>query len=269
MIITSKPWLKLITASVLSAAVQSHAWAEAIYVKIQDLSPQGSPAFQGADIDAVEIAPPNGYIRYFASRVVETDVADYANKAELDPDYMLGAPVILESGLPYVYSLNGGSVTLAINAHGQKIDNNWRISVYEVDGTLYESGAPDPYEVFVSNKANGPWRSLGMGSGIARFTLDGKRTPEFTEAELKEVRDIITEPDSTPMPDFLRQIIDGEKARIATVNSLDQIKAELAGYLIYYRHLHHEVVDHGGEGNLAAPQEVLTALVKRLDELKR
>lgn len=269
MITTSKPWLKLIVGGVLLAALQSNAWSDAIYIKIQDLSPQGSAAFQGTDIDAVELAPPNGYTRYFASRVVNTQVADYDNKAELDPDFMLGAPVILESGLPYVYSLNGGAVTLAINARGEKIENNWRISVYEVDGTLHESGAPDPYEVFISNKASGPWRSLGMGSGVARFTLDGKRTPQFGETELKEVREIIAKPDNKPMPDFLQKIIDSEKVRIAKVDSLGQINAELAGYLIYYRHLHHEVVDHDGEGYLAAPQEVLAALMKRYQELNR
>ena len=255
-------WLLLGSLSAMPALA-----ADTLFVKIEDLVPSAQDAFNGSDIDAVELSDPSGLARYFARSVV--DAQQPSGDAPTEATAALGAPVLLVPDSPYVHSLNGGSLVLEISSFGQQVGDDWQLTVYEADGTQYEAGSPDPYRISVAASTSGPWRVLGIGAGISRFSLaDGK--PTISAEQLTQVREAVQSDDGDKsLPDFLEAIISRDLARIARVDELEQIDAELQAYLSYYQVKAHDVIDHGNpdNGSLLASRRILTALLERQQQL--
>ncbi|MEM1250504.1 MAG: hypothetical protein AAGK22_29335 [Acidobacteriota bacterium] len=251
------------------AFVATAAEPESLYVKVEDLVPSGGFQFSGADIDAVELANAAGTVRFYASDVAASKIPKNVGDHALDPASALGPPTLIDSSAPYVVSLNGGSVVVAIDTMGVPTTDDWQVQVFEVDGTLYENGAPEPYRVSISESPQGPWKELGAGSGVARFSLGGGDTG-LSEEERDEIQRIVARPEAQQeLVGSMKTIVGEERSRIQAIETTDQVVAELAAYLEYYEKREHDIVDHGGEdnGSLQAAAQILAALDVRLRQL--
>lgn len=256
---------------VLANSAQLTAAENDIYIKIQDLVPEGDSNFTGADIDAVELASPDGMVRMYAYMVQENDTPYIGPDHASEADAVLGAPVLISSGGAYVKSLNGGSLTVAINTLGLDVNSNWKVSVYEVDGTLYAEGAPEPYQIYFANNANGPWTDLGIGSGISSFKLEGNQQLQLTDIESEKIAQIVaTVDESTRLPESLASIVAAEEFRIHLSNSAEQMIAEMKAFLVYYGNREHMVMEHGDhdDGGLQATARIIAQLNERYTQLR-
>lgn len=243
-----------------------------LYVQIKDLVPEGDEIFTGADIDAVELSSPNGMVRLYASALIENNsnsvTPDHADQASA----LLGPPVLISSEAPYVKSLNGGSVSVAIDTLGLQVSPDWNLTVYEVDGTLYDEGAPEPYQIAVSRDPSGPWRDLGIGSGITRLALAGQQKLQLSDQETSSLSSIVSTVDhNIRLPESLGTIVSAEEFRLHLANSPQQIIAELKAFLVYYEHHEHQVEEHGAtdNGGLQATARIMALLAERLEQLQK
>lgn len=236
-------FLPLLTVLVAAnAAAQS-----ALFVKIEDLTPSGTGAYEGADIDAIELLSPEGTSAYYASDVVDSRKPANANNAKVAPRDALGQPVLVDSSAPYVFSPNGGWIVVRIDLRGATYSDEWRLTVYEVDGSLYAlSGGPDPYRVSIAASPEGPWRALGIGSGTARWTLNGVKATSFDDKRFSRIEDALElELDADPITEAQYGMIAGSIARLNGLDDIAQLQAELIGLHTYFEYIEHVVNDHG------------------------
>lgn len=216
-------------------------------------------------LDAVELANAAGTVRFYASDLVDADIPPSIADGALAPAAALGPPPLIDSEAPYVVSLNGGWVIVAIDTLGIAPGDDWQVRVYEVDGMLYENGAPEPYGVSISTSPEGPWKELGVGSGVARFSLDGG-SRVLSEEQRREIARIVAKTDPEQrLVGPLQTVVDKEQTRIQAIGSADQLVAEILAYLAYYEKLEHHVIGHGevDDGSLQAAARLLAVLDAR------
>lgn len=236
--------LLALSATLAAASVGAQG---ALFVKIEDLTPSGAEAFGGADIDAIELLSPAGTSVFYASTVVDSRKPANANNAKVSPGDALGRPVLVDPSAPYVFSPNGGWLVVRIDVPGVTYSDDWRLSVYEVDGSLYSlSGGPEPYRVSISASAEGPWRVLGIGSGTARWTLNGVASKPFDDDRFKGVQaSLERELDVEPITEAQHAMVAGTVERLNEVDDIAQLQAELVGLHTYFEYVEHLVNDHG------------------------
>lgn len=225
-----------------TAAAQS-----TLFVKIEDLTPSGEGAYEGADIDAIELLSPEGTAAFYAGDVVDSRKPANANNAKVSPRDALGQPVLADSGAPYVFSPNGGWIVVRIDLKGATYSDEWRLSVYEVDGSLYAlRGGPEPYRVSIAAAAEGPWRVLGIGSGTARWTLNGVPSVSFDDERFSRIEDALELAlDVDPITEAQYGMIEGSIDRLNQIDDIEQLQAELIGFHTYFEYVEHVVNDHG------------------------
>jgi hypothetical protein len=252
--------------------VATGAAADSLYVKIQDLNPVGAGAFAGADIEAVELYDGANQRAYYVTDIVAAQVPGSGDDGGPDSANLRGLTVLADWDAPYVYSLNGGWVVVKIDTGANPVADDFRLTVYEVDGSLYHwGGAPDPYRVEVARAAEGPWKVLGIGSGTARFTLDGDMAPALDEETAEKIADTVArKPDNDPITDDLREKMAPTLARLAALRDPAQLGVELDGFHRFYHYRDHVVNEHGevDGGRVMAPWLLLEAAWERYRQIR-
>jgi hypothetical protein len=234
-----------LVAGVLAAGAA--AAEHALFVKVEDLTPSGDGAYSGADIDAIELASPNRHAAFYAAAVIDSEKPPNAGNAGVLPEHALGQPVLLDADAPYVFAPNGGWLIARIDVRGEAYTDEWRLTVYEVDGFTYPlSGAPEPYRVSVALAEDGPWQELGIGSGTSRWTLDGTAGMRFDDARVERIEAALArELDIEPITEAQYGMVAGTIARISALDDIAQLQAELVGLHTYFEYIEHVVNDHG------------------------
>lgn len=234
--------------AIASLALAGTASAQnSLFVKVEDLSAPGERTYEGADIEAIELLNPAGTAAYYASAVIDSHKPANDNNADIDPATVVGQPTLVDWDAPYVFSMNGGWVVAELAVPGVAISDEWRLTVYEVDGALFPWGdAPEPYRVSVADSAEGPWRELGTGSGTARFTLAGASNQAFDD----EVYDNIAAAleavlDNAPVTEKQRADAAPFIARINALDDIAQLQTELVGLYTFFNYTEHVVNEHG------------------------
>lgn len=145
------------------------------YVRIVDQRslPTDNTSAPGADINAIELIAGKKRSSFFASAVTTSNLTDGASgttNAAKDASNALGSPEE-EQETKYVSLGIGGEMTLQIDS---RVRNGDQLIIYEIGA---ENGPrAEYYEVFVSKKPHGPWKSLGIVAGPHTFTF-GDSTP--------------------------------------------------------------------------------------------
>lgn len=141
------------------------------YVRIVDTSTARAldSSAPGADIDGVSISQrKNGEIvkSWYADQVMSwpysQSTPETVSPAYAEPLYALGDPST--DSTPKYISINGGEITVRIQ---KKLRDGYAVTVHEVGAENAING--DTYEVFISDSPDGPWESLGTGSGPKEF----------------------------------------------------------------------------------------------------
>jgi hypothetical protein len=235
--------LLITTMLFVSAAAAAQG---ALFVKLEDLAPSGEGKYEGADIDAIELRSPAGTAAFYAAAVVASEKPANAANVEVSPEHALGQPVVVDGDAPYVFAPNGGSIVVRIDV-GTPYTDDWRLTVFEVDGSLYaSSGNPDPYRVSVAESADGPWRLLGIGSGTTRWTLGGAKSRPFDDERVASIEAALErELPIEPITEFQYTRAAGSIARLSSLDDIAQLQAELVGLLTHFEHVEHAVVEHG------------------------
>lgn len=265
--------MKRLCAVCVSLLIAASATADSLYVKILDLNPVGpEEAFAGADIEAIELYDGANQRAYYVSEVVAAEVAASGDEGSFaDSANLRGLSVLVDWDAPYVYSLNGGWVVVRIDTGANPIADDFRLTVYEVDGSLYHwGGVPDPYQVAVARSAEGPWKVLGIGSGTARFTLDGRLVPALDKETASKIADTVAQqPDNDPIPDDLRDNMAPTLARLSALSEPAQLAVELDGFYRFYHYREHVVNEHGevDGGRVMAPWLLLKTAWERYQKI--
>ena len=238
------PFALAIASLAMSGAVSAQS---SLFVKVEDLSAPGARTYEGADIEAIELLSPSGTAAYYASAVIDSHKPANNNNADIDPATVVGQPVLVDWDVPYVFSMNGGWVIAEISVPGVTISDEWRLTVYEVDGALFPWGdAPEPYRVSVADGPDGPWRELGTGSGTARFTLDGGSNQIFDDEMYDNIVEALAEIlDNEPVTEKQRADAGPFVARINALDDIPQLQTELVGLYTFFNYTEHVVNEHG------------------------
>lgn len=246
--------------------------AEQLYVRIQDLGPAQDGAYPGADIEAIELYDPDNRRAYYGARVIAAESPERLDQEGANPEELLGTTVLADWDAPYVYSLNGGWVVVAIDTGSNSVQDSFRLSIYEVDGSLYDwGGAPDPYSVSVARAPDGPWESLGKGSGSARFSLDGVYAPRLDDETATKISQLVAvRPANEAISDELRQAMMPTLDRLRSLDDRAQLAIELDSFYRFYNYRDHVVNEHGESdgGRVIAPWLLLKTAWKRYRELQ-
>lgn len=127
----------------------------------------------------------------YADRVVDYQIYGASN-THTDPNLVLGIPC---KGAQQDLSLGGGWVIVDMGDGEEIIDlQGADLRVHESEDSPYcNGGAASPYEVFVSGSPDGPWTSIGTGSGVSEFDL--------SSSGLKSYRYVRVEDRSSGQPD--------------------------------------------------------------------
>ena len=234
--------------AIASLALAGTAAAQSsLFVKVEDLSAPGARTYEGADIEAVELLSPAGTAAYYASAVIDSHKPANDNNADIDPATVVGQPTLVDWDAPYVFSMNGGWVIAEIAVPGVAIADDWRLTVYEVDGALFPWGdAPEPYRVSIGDGPDGPWRELGTGSGTARFTLAGRSNQTFDDEMYDNIAAALEEVfDNEPVTEKQRADAAPFIARINALDDIAQLQTELVGLYTFFNYTEHVVNEHG------------------------
>jgi hypothetical protein len=127
----------------------------------------------------------------YADSLVDYQVYGASN-THTDPSPVLGVPC---KGAQQDLSLGGGWVIVDMGAGEEIIDlQGADLRVHESEDSPYcNGGVASPYEVFVSGSPDGPWTSIGSGSGVSEFDL--------APSGLKSCRYVRVEDRSSGQPD--------------------------------------------------------------------
>lgn len=254
-----------------SLAIAHTALADKLYVKIVDLSESGASKYSGVDIEAIELLNDRGNSAYFADAVLEYALPPNEANSQMKAEDILGQTVLTHWGSPYVFSMNGGHVVAVIDTGLEAIAQDWLLTIYEVDGSLYDWGdAPEPFRVAIADSPKGPWRSLGMGSGTSRFTLDGQKKPALDDETFKKIIAALEEkPKNDPVPPELLEKMQPMLNRLKSLDDIQQLRIELAALYTFFNYRDHVVNEHkeADNGRVMAPWELLDSVYKRYQQL--
>lgn len=261
------------TIALLSLLLSGSAvFADSRYVLIEDLIKSGSARTHGTDVEAIEIRSPDGFSAFFASKVVKHSVPENENNGDMVVGDVIGVPSVMDSNAPYVFSLNGGWIIAEVNLPSAPNYDQWKLSVYEVDGVVYGPGSPEPYRVSISRNQTGPWEVLGVGSGTTRFYVGGGNVYPLSDEILANIKEVVaTKPDFKDPPENIFSLfIEPDIKRLLAVESKDQIESELVGYEKYFEHKEHAVVEHGDNdgGTVIGAWAILRAAYQRYEQLE-
>jgi hypothetical protein len=271
--------LGLLTIAVSATLGTSLHAAEKLFIKIEDLVPSGEAKNHGSDIEAVELRSPDGLSLHYATNAVapELPVKEEQPKDEkhgkMTAQNIRGVPILIDMETPYVYSLNGSWVVAELDFTPMTNRENWQLTVYEVDGSLYSWGdGPEPYKVSIASSNAGPWQSLGIGSGTSRFSLAGKKTKTLTPELLAEIKKALAEkPKNIEPTEEMKTKFELELARLKSLKDIAQVEAELVGFEKFFHYKEHVVNSHGDKdkGTVMVAWHLLHALYTRYEQLKK
>jgi len=114
-----------------------------------------------------------------AEQTTELPVDEYAysvishvtagvNNSHANPEDVLGSPIC--GAAATFFSLGGGYIILDMG-EAIKDKDGTDLRVHEVGPKCQTIAGDEPYEVYISTTAGGPWKSLGQGQGIDEFDL--------------------------------------------------------------------------------------------------
>ena len=144
------------------------------YVKVQDIGPNPSGEFPGADIDAIKLIKANGD-EFFATAVVDEDVSCQGNFACVSDNLLGEIDAVDEGGTCFqgglvdanlFFSTNGGYVVVEFTADDGShipVENGDAIHVYELGFNECQRFDNDPYTVSVGAFIDQSFVEMGDG----------------------------------------------------------------------------------------------------------
>lgn len=251
----------------------SSALADKLYIKINDLSGTGESRYSGVDLEALELLVPTGTKAFYASKIIEHHLPENKENKKMKPESVIGQTVLTDWNASYVFSLNGGYLTAVIDTGSEPITDGWRLTIFEVDGSLFDWGdAPEPYQVSISRSLTSNWEILGLASGTSRFILGENTNHEVNKETLEKIKLALKKkPKNDPVPNDLLEKMQPMQQRLASLNNLAQLKVELAALYVFYNYREHVVNDHkeSDNGRVMAPWLLLKTACDRYQTLKK
>lgn len=147
-----------------SEAVEFTTMGAAQYVKLVDTSSSTSDTvWPGSDLDAVKLVKASKK-SYYATEVMSSDIKNgLVGNSHQNVEQALGKPDYNET-LDTGYVSLGGPEAYVVLKLGSTIDETARkLKIYEIGGD--QGGADEVVNVFVAENADGPWVSIGKGTG--------------------------------------------------------------------------------------------------------
>lgn len=262
-------WIYIATAIVWFTCLGTHA--EDLYIRIDDLSPPGKSQYHGVDIEAIELFDRDKQMAWYASEVVDSRLPANSENIKMAAKDVLGQPVIIDWDAPYVYSLNGGWLIVRIGNEALSLDGNLRLSIFEVDGSLFDWGdAPDPYKISIAKSAQGPWLPVGLASGSARFDLEGEKVKplakKLDDKTLAEIQAVLAQtPKNQAIATDVKEKMQPSLVRLKALNNYPQLEVELEAIWRFYQYRDHVVNEHkeADNGRVMAPWLLLKTIFDR------